>query len=67
MNWIIRIGEWWESRRVLRKPDLLTIQLSMKAQADVTLTLFKRFGEDLLKLEKKIVELERNLEKSIGA
>lgn len=22
MNWVIRLGHWWENRRVLRKPDL---------------------------------------------
>lgn len=25
MNWLIRFGQWWEDRRVLRKPDLKAV------------------------------------------
>ncbi len=35
MNWLIRLGEWWESRRVLRKPDMEIILNLSRAYADV--------------------------------
>lgn len=47
MNWFIRIGLWWDRRRVLRAPDLDAIQENYTKQAAATVELFKRLKKEI--------------------
>ena len=42
MNVFFALGDWWESRRVLRKSDLETVQLNYKNQGELTADLFRQ-------------------------
>lgn len=56
MNVFIRIGNWWESRRVLRKPDLEWIGLSMKAQTETVAGIIKGLENKI-----EVIEAEKQI------
>lgn len=47
MNWLIRLGQWWEGRRIVRKPDL-------EAAKDELRKIFHAWQAEWPKLEQRI-------------
>lgn len=50
MNWLIRFGQWCENRRVVRKPELRTLEIANQGIRERMATQAKRIQEiyDLL-------------------
>ena len=67
MNWIIRLGTWWQSRRVLRKPDYdAIIKISHEAYTEQ----FQDVANEFVRVDKNQRDIEERtveIKKAIGS
>jgi hypothetical protein len=57
MNWLIRLGDWWERRRVVRKPEIVIAYETLKLQAE-------RYNAKIKELENKWANMLREIKDS---
>lgn len=50
MNWLIKLGQWWENRRAIRKPDLEEFKIML-------LSMHKGFKE---RIEEKVDSIKES-------
>lgn len=51
MNWLIKLGQWWENRQVLRKTDLELIQEEYKRRSGLIDELWRNLDNRTTVLE----------------
>lgn len=64
MNWIMRLGQWWEERRIVRKPELDILEGCIKLQGDWIKTAQENFTLIVEKL--RFLETHNKLPENIA-